>query len=137
MKTIYAAILLTVSITICSGQQKDSESRMMEALSNLTDYDSLEQAEVMVLGVFHFDKSVLDGNNQLEISRLIQRISEYAPTKLIVEWEPELSLMANEQYQSYLKDAFKIADRPNEVYQLGFRLAKKKWDMTRCTSLTT
>ncbi|RPG38679.1 MAG: hypothetical protein CBB72_000710 [Muricauda sp. TMED12] len=110
------------------GCKKESYFRdtapILEANSKILTYDSVQQSSVMVLGVFHFGKNTLAEKNQNSIKELVALLKAYKPTKIVVEWEPERSPLANEQYQMYLKDSFDISNKHNEVYQLGFRLAK-------------
>lgn len=101
MKLPFYIIVLVFSITFCLGQESSENNPLLETLSKLKDYESLETAEVMVLGVFHFDEKVLSGSHQTSINHLIDRIAAFGPTKVILEWEPKLTKTANEQYRKY------------------------------------
>ncbi|AYN03738.1 DUF5694 domain-containing protein [Flavobacterium sp. 140616W15] len=96
------------------------------------------KAKAMVLGVFHFSNSQLDSykpkfpfdilekQRQSELDILLEKIAEYKPTKILLELNRiEMDSLTNENYQSYLKGKFLIDDKTNEVYQIGFKLAKK------------
>lgn len=93
--------------------------------SDLKNYDNLQSREVMVVGTKHFDESVLEPEHQKDIDKLIEKLAAYEPTKVVLEWEPHRQAKTNEDYQSYLQGDFDITTRYNEVYQLGFRLAKQ------------
>lgn len=91
----------------------------------------------MVLGVFHFENPGLDGykpkypfdilerGRQEELELLLQQIAEYKPTKILLEWDRiKGDSIANDRFRNYLNGTFSIDDKSNEVYQIGFRLAK-------------
>jgi hypothetical protein len=91
----------------------------------------------MVLGVFHFDNpnldsykpkfpfNILEDKRQAELDTLLSKIAEYKPTKILLEW-PRIKMdsITNERYENYLNGSFDIHDKSNEVYQIGFKLAK-------------
>ncbi|MCV9934272.1 DUF5694 domain-containing protein [Flavobacterium sp. LS1R47] len=96
------------------------------------------KAKAMVLGVFHFSNPQLDSykpkfpfdilekQRQSELDILLEKIAEYRPTKILLELNRiEMDSLTNESYQSYLNGKFLIDDKNNEVYQIGFKLAKK------------
>lgn len=96
------------------------------------------KTKAMVLGVFHFDSpnldsykpkfpfNILEDKRQAELDTLLSKIAEYNPTKILLEW-PRIKMdsITNERYQNYLGGSFDITDKGNEVYQIGFKLAKK------------
>lgn len=122
MKKVISLILVSTLIVSC--QKKSSLNKTDKLIHQLKNYDSLATAEVMVLGTFHFNQEALKPENQTSIQELIDVMKSYHPTKVFVEWEPQYSQITNERYRLYKKDSFDISDRYNEVYQLGFRLAK-------------
>jgi hypothetical protein len=92
----------------------------------------------MVLGVFHFDNpgldsykpkysfNILEEKRQGELELLLNKIAEFKPTKILLEWDRiEMDSIANERFQKFLNGTFSIDDKSNEVYQIGFKLAKK------------
>ncbi len=94
------------------------------------------KGKILILGVFHFEggsrdthkpKNFLDvfsEKRQKEIEEVTELLTKFKPTKVAVEWkEAERGDKTREEYQAYLKGEFEL--RHNEVYQLGFRLAKK------------
>ncbi len=57
---------------------------------------------------------------------LLKQIAEYKPTKILVEWDRiQSDSITNERYLEYFNGTFSIDNKSNEVYQLGFKLAKK------------
>jgi len=125
MKPIYCLFIL-FTLFACQQKQKQADKSPLEkAASSLRNYDSLAIAEVMVVGTFHFGREVLGEEEQASIQELIQQFAAYSPTKIVLEWEPHRMQEINTAYQAFLKDSFDISTKNNEVYQLGFQLAKE------------
>lgn len=93
-----------------------------------------EPAEVMLFGVFHFkdagadmvkveDINVLSEENQQYLDGLTSRLAGFNPTAVLLEYNPDNEAEMNERYQAYLAGDFEL--QANEIYQLGFRVAKK------------
>lgn len=91
------------------------------------------QSSVLLFGVFHFadpglDKvktdqvNVMTKENQDYLTGLANRLASYNPTVVLLEYEPEADQRVNERYQAYLKGGYEL--RSNEIYQLGFRIAR-------------
>lgn len=92
------------------------------------------QAKILVLGTFHFqdrglDKykpqsnfDVLSQQRQQEIEDVTNRLAAFWPTKIAIERTPNQQEEIDQSYQAYLQGASLTAD---EIYQLGFRLAKR------------
>jgi len=117
-----ALIGLLIILAAC---QTASPSRVETAAQNLKNYDGLAIADVMVVGTFHFGDDVLEENAQASIETLIAQLAPYRATKVLIEWEPQMSARTNDAYQRYLTGDFDLSDRSNEVFQLGFRLAEE------------
>ena len=89
--------------------------------------------QIAILGTFHFSNtndlgavqidSIFSEKRQKELDYLIDKISKYNPTKILIEWEPERKAETDTQLKEYLEGNFKLKE--NEVYQVAFRLAKK------------
>jgi hypothetical protein len=91
-------------------------------------------ARVMLVGTFHFDDPGLDtvkvksldvmqAEPQAYLESLTQRIArEFRPTKVLLEYNPENETVMNERYDQYVAGDFELPE--NEVYQLGFRIAR-------------
>lgn len=91
-------------------------------------------AQVMVLGVYHFNgggrdlinpevEDHLSDNKQAEIAALLDSLEEFAPTKIMVELTPEHEAAFNENYQNYLDGNRTLG--VNERQQIGMRLAER------------
>ena len=92
-----------------------------------------ERARVMILGVYHFDSPNLDylkspvvdhlaPAKQDEIAEVLDRLAEFAPTKIVLEAEPE-NTQIQERYRAFLESDIPL--KGNEREQLGFQLAKQ------------
>ena len=89
-------------------------------------------AQVMLFGVFHFENpgydvvktdqiDVMTDENQAYLEELSDRISEYNPTVVLLEFTPARESEMQERFQEYVDGHFELPS--NEVYQLGFRIA--------------
>jgi hypothetical protein len=93
-----------------------------------------DPARVMFFGVFHFkdagldvvqveDVDIFSEENQAYLESLTTRLAAFGPTTVLLEYNPENEEGMNERYQQYLDGAHELG--ANEIYQLGFRIAKK------------
>jgi hypothetical protein len=116
-KTFRSIILSTIELT-----RKASEMIRQTALflilifvsgSAIAQSSPPNQPEVLVLGTFHFTGGGMDTINsevddffsperQIEISEVLDRLEQYAPTKILVEFTPDRESTFNALYQSYL-----------------------------------
>lgn len=92
-------------------------------------------AQIMLLGTFHFQDrgvdrykpqaglDILSAGRQSEIVEVVERLAAFQPTKVAVERGPEYQQEIDASYRAYLDGAFELP--ADEVYQLGFRLAKR------------
>jgi hypothetical protein len=99
-----------------------------------TDTETQAAAHVMLLGTYHFqdagldwykpqhDMNILSNQRQQEIHEVVSLLTAFEPTKIAVERRTDRQDELNHEYLAYLQGDFTIPG--NEVYQLGFRLAK-------------
>jgi len=143
MRKIVFGITILALLTSCNMQndQANQENNLEQKANQISDPDLFigkHKAKAMVLGIFHFDNpgldsyrpkypfNILEEKRQGELEILLNKIAEYKPTKILLEWDRiEMDSIANERFQKYLNGTYSIADKSNEVYQIGFRLAKK------------
>lgn len=143
MKKLIYGITFLILLTSCNTETDKTvkEIQKSEQINPITDpnlFIGNHKAKVMVLGVFHFSNPKLDGykpkfpfniletKRQSELDTLLEKIAKFKPTKILLEWNRiKMDSLTNERYQSYLKSEFNIDDKTNEVYQIGFKLAKK------------
>lgn len=117
-----------------------SMSRLMVVLGALLLFSTSGNAEepaaeVMVIGVFHFKNpgldmvkteqmNVVDDASQAYLEELSARIAEeYRPTRVLVEYQASSDDLMQKRYQEYLAGSYELG--VNEIYQLGFRIAKE------------
>ena len=123
-------LILVLLATGC--QTQNSEGRQPEALDQPPTAHALPK--VALLGVFHFGGSSGDlasmemsdpfgERRQAEIKELVDLLSAYRPTKILVEYPKERQSRLQERFERFLsgKDTLGV----NEIDQLGFRLAQK------------
>ncbi|MFK7865259.1 MAG: DUF5694 domain-containing protein [Pseudohongiellaceae bacterium] len=91
-------------------------------------------AQIMLIGVFHFDNPGLDAvkteqinvmteDSQRYLEQLTDQLADYSPTHILLECLPESSADYTQQLQAYLEGDLEL--EPRESHQLGFRIAKK------------
>ncbi len=143
MKNYFASILFLFLLISCNQQNIKSEltSPTPTAINTFEYADEFigdKKAKAMILGVFHFSSPNLDAykekfnidifskEKQNELDHLISDLAKFKPTKILVERNRNtMDSTINDKFQKYLKGEFNIDDKSNEVYQIGFRLAKK------------
>jgi len=96
--------------------------------------DEAAQAEVMMIGTFHFSSpgndmvkvdhlDVMDGQSQTYLDEFATRlVAEFRPTVVLLEYNPENDATIQEEYAGYQAGSYELA--VNEIYQMGFRIAK-------------
>jgi len=93
-------------------------------------------AKLMILGTFHFDDAGLDGykpkykidlmssERQREVVDLLKSLARFRPNKIAVEWPVEHQTALDTEFVKYLAGS-EAAIGLNEIYQVGFRLARR------------
>jgi len=92
------------------------------------------EVQVMLLGTYHFANpgaddvrqqvdDVLAPRRQAEIEDLVGRLARWAPDQIAVEWPASFADSTAARYAKYR--AGTLAPDPNEVVQVGFRLARR------------
>ncbi len=90
--------------------------------------------QIIVLGTFHFASNqdaikhgeidILGTQRQAEIQELNDKLAGFAPDRILVEWKVvEDQPFVDSTYAEYLADRFTL--RANEVYQIGYRQARR------------
>lgn len=131
--------LIFVGLLLCSCNQKvhvvEQDNVTDKIIDNFPVITKQAPHQVLVFGSFHFDMAtdgsdvkegkkmdVLSAENKIQLDTIIQRLKKYNPTKIAIEWKPELQEKRDTQYQNYLAGDFELPR--NETFQVGFRLAK-------------
>lgn len=89
--------------------------------------------KVYLVGTFHFDSSpsdVIKGTkvdmstpqNQRELDELVSKLKLTQADRVFVEWHIDKQRFVDSTYTLYRKNQFQLGN--NEVYQVGYRLAK-------------
>jgi hypothetical protein len=115
-------------------------------LTNGNAQSTSAQKEILLIGVFHFNNpgadlaktdkfNVLDAQAQKELEQMAVAIKKFAPDKIFTEWNYNEQPGLDSLYELYLKDKyFEYVNKrypgdsffkENEIFQLGFRIAKK------------
>lgn len=93
-------------------------------------------SKIMILGTFHFDDAGLDGykpkhrldllsaRRQREVAAVLDALARFRPTKIAVEWPAQHQAALDAEFAKYLAGP-ESSVGPNEIYQLGFRLARR------------
>lgn len=116
---ILASLLLSA---LAIGSQADTQAPLAPA-----------PARVMFLGLFHFDNPGLDAvkftpidvmqpGEQAYLVALSERLARFAPTKVLLEYPAKSDEKVNQRFADDLAGKYELPR--NEVYQLGFRVAK-------------
>lgn len=95
-------------------------------------------ALVMILGTYHFAGSESDvvqvpggaitsDSVQAQIRAVVDSLADFEPTAVAVERTPSSAPRLNSLYRAYRAGTWDL--EPNEIYQLGFRLADR-FDLT-------
>lgn len=89
--------------------------------------------EMAILGVFHFGKTndmaavimenPLGEKRQAEIEILVDKLAQFQPDRILLEYVPQRDSFYLIRYQQYLAGEHEL--NVNERQQIGFRLAKK------------
>ena len=132
MNKAIVALLFLVSLLTIGCNQKTTRD-----LS--TQLPSMASKEAIILGVYHFDNPGLDTYNteiddystkkrQSEIQEVVDLLAKYKPNKIFVEFLPSQQDRLDSLFTLYVDNRLSLKDikgGQNEVYQLGFRLAKQ------------
>lgn len=143
MIKLFRLLAILVLFNSCKEKTNNNNVKSSQAddINPTTDpcyFKGAHKAKAMILGVFHFSNpgldsykqkfpfNIFDDKRQSELDTLLARISKYKPTKILVEWNRiNMDSITNVRYNKYVRGEFSIDDKSNEVYQIGFKLAKK------------
>jgi hypothetical protein len=107
------------------------------------------QKQVLLIGTFHFDNpgadavkvksvDILSVDSQKQLDAIAEKIGEFRPTKIFIEWNNKdqntldtlYQLYKAGKYDAYIKEKYKEKNKldffkKSELFQLGFRAGKK------------
>lgn len=123
------AIFIVSFLSVIGCKQNSIKEKVGVSEKELKEFSFEPIAQVMVAGTYHFarekETDVLSPENKQEIEKILAAFEKFQPTKVVLEIEPEHKNKLNEKYRKYRLGSFSIDTLPNEIYQLGFRLAHK------------
>lgn len=135
----YLLINLIFCLSILIGCKEDSIVAHQNVYNHVEEImeGKAKKAKIMPFGVFHFaypgldthktkddlQIDVLDPQRQDEIQSIIEALEKFKPTKIAVERPTRYQPKLDSLYNSYLSGNMEL--ERNEIYQIGFRLAKK------------
>ncbi len=129
MKIPIFLIALSLAFWHCSPQSD----------SDVGSGKSADKTTILLLGVYHFNNPGMDEHNievddyfserrQTEIDEVNERLAEFQPNKIFIEWKREEDqAYADSMYSAFRKgelDLKNLESGRNEVYQLGFKTGK-------------
>lgn len=136
MSTNYAKTLLLITFIVFLFQSCDekveapeNETPPLQQTSSLQRFHFNDKIKVTIVGTFHFGQNSsydeLSIENQALLEQLTDSLKRFGASKVFLEDNPIHDSIYNAQYKAYLKSDDYIKDKTNEIYQLGFRMAKK------------
>jgi hypothetical protein len=126
------AILSAVTIVLTANAF--GEFKPDPVLDSLRDLPA-EQAEICVLGTFHFkdagldeykpkfDIDIMSEEGQEQVEELLDLLERFAPTKIAIEIDRVRQAELDSSYASYLGGEKELTS--NEIHQLGYRLGRR------------
>jgi hypothetical protein len=122
MTRIRATICVIVLASVSSGA------------AHAQDVPEAEPAQVMIVGTFHFANpgrdivkvevaDVLSPAKQAEILEVVETLTRFRPTKIVIEHRPSTAPRIDSLYDAYRAGRHELSR--NESQQLGFRLAAR------------
>ena len=138
MRVCIAFLWLVLNVFWAPGwahaQEVESVDQVVSELTReIRESDRGRQAEVLLLGCFHFDNPGLDAYKpqfeldfsteavQQQVDEIVQLLVEFKPDRVAVERKSELAEQINQRYAAYRAGEFELP--VNETYQIGFRVA--------------
>ena len=118
-----------------AGMRARIEQRANKDYSDLLVAGGFKPRELMLLGSFHFKDAGLDAHKpkhsfdalsearQKEIEEVVDALAKFNPARICLEQPYRNQADLDKSYQAYLKG--ERNDRPNEIYQIRMRLAKR------------
>lgn len=130
MRNSFCLILLFIMMTTITKAQAPTIMGISPKEVSCTD----KSAKIMILGTYHMDNPGLDAINtnaddvllpkrQSEIAELIEKLTRFNPTKIVIEAPFTAKANWDNAYKKYLAGELKLGR--NEIYQIGLRLDKR------------
>lgn len=126
-------IPILIALVVISCKEAIKENKKQEAISSHKVNSSNDKIEVLNLGTFHFgytsDATKVEFNEegdkeQQEIRNLNKLLSEFKPTIVCVEIQPEYEENLNKSYQKYLENHDELDASWGEISLVAFEVAR-------------
>lgn len=129
----FVLTILLLLPTAAMAQSADAEKLADELTREIREAQRGPQAEVLILGSFHFNDPGLDDfkpeheidvfaeKTQREIEAIAKALAKFKPTRVAIERKPDLAERLQQEYDAYRAGDFQLP--ANELYQIGFRVA--------------
>lgn len=123
------------SLILCGSLLCPGQESVRNALNNFPVLKQENNIPILILGTFHFNYSqnisdvkgennfdISAENRQKELLLLIEKLKTFKPTKIAVEMMLPNQPLMDSLFKAYCAGTWQLGK--NEVYQVGFRLAK-------------
>lgn len=128
--------LFFLSVILCCNLLCLGQASVRNALNNFPVLKQENNIPILILGTFHFNYSqnisdvkgennfdISAENRQKELLLLIEKLKTFKPTKIAVEMMLPNQPLMDSLFKAYCAGTWQLGK--NEVYQVGFRLAKE------------
>lgn len=127
-KSMFFTVLAVSLLSFATTQAQENRDKTAGAAR-----PAPAKAQVMILGVYHFDNPNLDyvksnvddhlsAKRQAEIAEVVERLARFKPTKIALEAVDGVTAI-HKNYDAYLNGTYTL--KADEREQLGLRLAKQ------------
>jgi len=135
LSCLWVLLMCVPAMTLAQAQTTPTQQRAQEILNETLFEKERLDVPILFLGTFHFKDAGLDTfkpqhhldvfseKTQKDIQEIVDRLAKFKPTKIAVERKHADREGLQKQYDAYLKGKFELP--ANEIYQIGFRLAKQ------------
>jgi len=136
--TFIGILIYSLIFSSCKQRGPDLMAPEIPEFANPEKFIGEHQAQIMILGTFHFANPGLDSykpqyevdifseKRQAELNEIIDKLLKFKPTKVMLEVSRVANdSLLNDRYSKYLKGVYDLSTRHSETYQLGFRLAEE------------
>jgi len=132
MQRIIIGTLILILLTSCNGKGVEQNNEKAQKSEN-------SKLEILLLGTFHFAnfnsenngdvvnvnyRDILNEDDQNELELISDKIKEFNPDKIFIEYPYDLQDKLDSTYTSFYTNDYSKEER-NETTQLAFRTAKK------------
>jgi len=130
-----AVLLASAGAQQTSGERAQVDQQAQADVQRVFRAADVKPRRLLLLGTFHFKDAGLDSykpahhfdalseRRQKEIAEVVERLAAFKPDRVCVEFPFTRQAELDKGFDAYV--AGERSDRPNEIYQVGMRLAQK------------